>query len=280
MRLFDRVASVEIGRAGEDGVLIRGLRIAFQVVKTASTPANTASITIWNLASTTRNELQDGEQVVRLRCGYSQDGEEIVFVGQVDRVVTGSEPPDVVTEIECADGILELRQVRVSISLTAGATAQQALDIVAEQLAIPVRPIDADLSGEFLRGFSYYGRASEALDKIVARFGLEWSIQNGELQVLERGTTTQNLATVLSPETGLVGSPKRLISEGGQLVGTQGTEPGWEVLTLLQPKLEPGDVVQLKARDVAGEFRIERVEHSGDTRGQDWYSQLEVSEIE
>lgn len=280
MRLFDRVASVEIGRAGEDGVLIRGLRIAFQVVKTASTPANTASITIWNLASTTRNELQDGEQVVRLRCGYSQDGEEIVFVGQVDRVVTGREPPDVVTEIECADGILELRQVRVSISLTAGATAQQALDIVAEQLAIPVRPIDADLSGEFLRGFSYYGRASEALDKIVARFDLEWSIQNGELQVLERGTTTQNLATVLSPETGLVGSPKRLISEGGQLVGTQGTEPGWEVLTLLQPKLEPGDVVQLQARDVSGGFRIERVEHTGDTRGQDWYSQLEVSEIE
>ena len=49
-----------------------------------------------------------------------------------------------------------------------------------------------------------------------------------------------------------------------------------EVRALLIPQLSPGRVVALSSRETSGFYRVEKVTYQGDTRGQDWYADLEL----
>ncbi|KAG1582514.1 hypothetical protein G6F46_015223 [Rhizopus delemar] len=59
------------------------------------------------------------------------------------------------------------------------------------------------------QGFSFYGAARTALHKVTQGTGLEWSIQNQQLQVGQRRGTTRRQAVVLAADTGMLGYPER-----------------------------------------------------------------------
>ena len=48
------------------------------------------------------------------------------------------------------------------------------------------------------------------------------------------------------------------------------------VQSLLQPRLQIHDVIKIESQDINGLFDIQKINHIGDTRGNDWYSNLEV----
>ena len=86
------------------------------------------------------------------------------------------------------------------------------------------------------------------------------------LQVLPRGRALQRSAVVLSPSTGLVGSPK--IGKGRVA----------SAVAIIQPDLQPGRLVDLRASTVSGVYRIEEVEFEGETHGTPWYANLQLRE--
>jgi hypothetical protein len=140
-------------------------------------------------------------------------------------------------------------------------------------------------------GFSFYGAAITALHKVVQGTGLEWSIQNGELQVVKSRGTTARTAVVLSAGTGLIGYPERTrlgarekarvkdkaSGDSKNIVSAAQQQDGWRVSTLLLPEINPGDLVKLESRSVTGFFRAEQVKHTGDWGGSgDWLTDLEL----
>ena len=58
-------------------------------------------------------------------------------------------------------------------------------------------------------GLSYFGSARTLLDKVTKGSDSEWSIQNGNLQVIKTGMVTTRQGIVLAADSGLVGSPER-----------------------------------------------------------------------
>jgi len=97
------------------------------------------------------------------------------------------------------------------------------------------------------------------MDRVCASYGLEWSVQDGALQILERGTAIDGKTVVkLTPETGLKGSPS--VDSKGVL----------QFECLLNPLLKPGCVVVVESMFVRGGFRLTDVKHEGDTSGGDW----------
>ena len=58
-------------------------------------------------------------------------------------------------------------------------------------------------------GLSYFGSARTLLDKVTKGSDSEWSIQNGNLQVIQTGMVTTRQGIVLAADSGLVGSPER-----------------------------------------------------------------------
>ncbi len=48
---------------------------------------------------------------------------------------------------------------------------------------------------------------------------------------------------------------------------------------MLQPTLNPGDLIYLESKPVTGWFKIESLKHTGEYRGKKWHTNMEVYEI-
>lgn len=302
MALFDRVVSLIVGKPNGDAVEIKDLRIAFSIEKNSGENPNRSTCRVFNLSPTTRALVETVNNVLILKAGYRQDvGALTIFTGTVTRAITRRENADWVTELELSDGGLEYRDTKTSFSFAPGASGQAVLTNIAGTFGLPVRPLPAEIAAkQYTEGFAFVGRSREAMAKACEYLGLEWSIQNREVQILKKGKAVAMQAFVLSPDTGLIGSPesehktlgekaaaKKGITEkqkgvrvtfGEDDTGTKGKRlevQGYKVKSLLQPALQPGGYVRLDTKSIKSEFfRVEAVTSVGDSHGTDWYSDL------
>lgn len=271
--LFNRTAELTITGAGESRT-ISGLRIAFSVRKSRSDTPNTADISVWNPNSSTRLSALDNQGVVELRAGYNGNNL-LVTRADIDRSIVDRSPPDIILDIQAQEGLRKLRKTTVSISHANGSSVQSVLDEIVGILDIPIRPTDADLSVALRGGFAHVGRPARALSDLMRRVKGFWSIQNGELLILpEKGANEGNEIPLLTPLTGMVGSPLPIEEQTDS--AKKGTTPrrGHMVTALLRPEVEPGSMIEIASLDVQGTFIVDEVEHVGDTRGQQWYSNI------
>lgn len=300
--LFDRVASLVIGKEGKQGRELTGLRFAFSIEKQSTKAPNKCTLKVWNLAPETRGLVEAIGNVLILKAGYVQDtGAQTIFQGDVIRALTVREGPDWVTELEMQDGHKEFRDTKASVSYGRGATALQVLGDLSKRFGLPVREMPADVAAkQYPNGFSFVGRLRDAMEKACDYLKLEWSIQNREIQIIKKGGVFQKRAVVLSSDTGMVESPmlesKTMTEKAAAKDGITASQPGvrattqrnddgeiervlqvngYKVKSLLQPSLEPGGYVQLKSKSIDGQFfRIEELTHVGDTFGSEWHTNI------
>lgn len=274
MPRFDRRCTVTVGPEGGTGVRVdESFRIAFRVVKTLGAEVNVSDVSIYGLSEDTRHRIMTEGEVVQIEAGYAS-GTEVLGVADITRAVVLRRPPDIITLLECGDGVRALRDRKVALSFEAGASLQRVLDRIAQELALGERATGARVEGTYQEGASFSGTAKEALNSVTQRAGVTWSIQDGELQILDRVAPAQGRGVLLTPATGLLDSPERL-DDAGLETDRQRTT-GWRVRSLLNPKIRPGERLVIESAEVQGEYRIDTVEHSGDTRANDWVTEAEV----
>lgn len=295
MPRFDRTYRLVVGPAGKKGVeILPPMHITFEIEKDASEKPNTHKIRVWNLTTETRETLVTPDNVVMLYAGYvEEDGALLMAKGHVVFGYTYFDGPDTVTELEVLDGYVEVRDTVVSLGYGPGARASTILRGIAGQMGLHLVMADDVPDRTWQNGFSYYGAARTALHKIVAGTGLEWSVQNGELQVIARRGTTARQAVVLAADSGLIGHPERqregarekakvkdsVSGDNREIVSARQQRDGWAVTSLLLPQVNPGDLVKLESRTVEGFFRVEKLKHIGDYGGSgDWSTELELVE--
>ncbi|MFY0477094.1 phage protein [Achromobacter marplatensis] len=296
MARFDRVYRLLIGKGGGQGLeVVPPLRITFDIAKQANEEPNDIKITLYNLAADTRRALEEPGLRCVLYAGYAEEGGPLLMAsGSVVFAYTRFEQPDVVTELTVKDGYTEVRDTAVSIGLGAGARASVIIRDIARQMGLPLVMADDVPDRRWEQGFSFYGAARTALHKVTQGTGLEWSIQNQQLQVVQRLGTTRRQAVVLAVDTGLLGRPERTreaatekaqskgVGKGGGSGPAPAARPasgrqqrdGWKVKSLLLPTVSPGDLVKLESRTVDVFQRVETVNHKGDSEGGDWQTEL------
>lgn len=300
--LFNRVASLVIGQSGGEGRELKNLRFSFSIQKGSIKTPNKCSVRVWNANPSTRSMMEVIGNVLILKAGYSEDiGAVTLFSGDVTRCLTSKEGPDWVTDLELLDGFLEFRDKKCTLSFDKGAPASQVLGEISKKFELPVRALPDDIAQkQYKDGFAFVGRVRDAMSKACDYLGLEWSIQNREVQVIKKGGVFNRTAIVISEESGMIGSPSlesRTITEKAAATeGITANQPGvrkttkkdkdgniqqmlqvggYKVDSLLQPTIEPGAYVQLKSVGIDGEFfRVETLTHSGDTHGNDWKTEL------
>lgn len=298
--LFNRECSLVVGSG--KGRELKGLRFAFSIQKGATQSPNKCTVRVWNTAPETRAMIEVIGNVLVLKAGYVEDiGAKTIFTGNVTRALTTREGPDWITELELEDGFLEFRDSKVSLAFNKGVTAQQVVDSISKQFGLPVRPLPI-LTKQYPSGFAFVGRVRDAMDKVCENTGLEWSIQNREIQIIKKGGVFKQKAYLLAPDTGLIGSPeqesKTMTDKAAAKEGITANQPGvrkttekdkegktqevlqvlgYKVKTLLQPLIEPGGYVQIKSKGINGEFfRIEELTHVGDTHGNEWHTDISL----
>lgn len=272
-QLFQRSVRVIVG-----SLLIEGLRVQFHVKKTTTKEPNTSDLTVYNLSEDHRSVLQNRGTSLLIEAGYV-GSTSLLFSGESRYISHTHEGPDWVSKIECGDGERAYRWARVSESFRPGTRLADAFRKVAEATELDVRDAVATVESllpaeQFSRGYQAHGRATEHLDALLRGRGLEWSIQDGQLQVLAEGTA-KNTAVLLSPTTGLVGSPAFSSPEHGSKSGKKKAQV-LKVRSLLQPSIRPGGTIRVESASIQGQFRVQSVTHSGDTHGGDWYSDVDA----
>lgn len=281
MKLYGRRSRVIVGvglgaiRAGLD---VGEHRVAGKITKTEKPEPNDASVTIWNLSRSQRDSISELQPTpsstrgvpVLVELGY-EEGIHQVFLGDLRTVTHQKDGADWLTTIESGDGEVAKRIARVKVSTGPGTPIDVALRAVVKALGVDAGNVTkivgqlkaAGVAKLFTSRMIASGSAAEHMTNFCNSAGLQWSIQDGAIQITGRGRALSPVAVRLTPNTGLVGSPS--VDPKGLLSAT----------ALIQPKLTINGLVSVESRSVTGTYRITKVTWDFDTHGDAWYAQIE-----
>lgn len=268
------------------------MRIKFAIKQADIQTPNYAVIRIYNLSETTAQSVQDEFKHVTLQAGYQDTAAfGVIFQGQIKQVRRGREnPTDTYLDILASDGLIGLSMAVMNETLAAGSTAADHLQ--AAQNSLKQYGINPGFVGHMdttalPRGKVLYGMTRDQLRVLGASQGMTYSIQNGQLIVIPLAGVRPGQAVVCNSTTGVIGIPEQ-------------TEGGIKLKMLLNPQLEIGSTLQINEKDIQlaqvppgttttsdfyktqigqlakndGLYRAYVIEHTGDTRGNDWYSDV------
>lgn len=283
---FDRQYRLAAGQAGGTGFEIGEtsktqpvpLHVNFSLQKSDLETQNTGRVTVWNLNPSQLAVLNEKDCVVSLRAGYGNQLP-LIFAGIVSYVCTSLDSADRKTEIEVIDNLVEVRDTYVTVSYNGTVNWKTIFDDVAAQMGVA---ISYSYNAEFVdisNGFSFVGLARDIMTKGCKCCNLSWSLQNGVMQVKRPGDVMSKEVFVLSPDTGLLGIPARVVLT--QEDSTAENQLGWDVEYFLNGAINIDDYVKLESETVTGFFRVYSLEISGDNVSGDWICKarlLEVSE--
>ena len=253
-----------------------GLDIIFDVTKTLGKDPNTLDLTIFNLNEDHRSQLAQVEKpFVQLEAGYA-DGISLIFKGQTRTAVSYKDGPDWITEFHSGDAEQALTNSRINKSYKKGTPLGTIIEDLVSAIDVGKGNIQLRTAlakwthggRQTINGLVVSGSCKEELTGILESMGMEWSIQDNEMQILQTGKPIEGVAYVLSAETGMIGTP------------TIGSENELNVAALLIGTIVPGSVIVIisQTKTKVG-YRVETANYIGDLAGNDWYVQIEAKEL-
>lgn len=258
--------------------IITDLRVQFRVTRTLTKHPNACDITITNLASTTRIDLETKPLLVQLNAGYDGN-EKLLYVGDLRFGMTKQSGANWETLLQLGDGDCMHRWARVNKSYKAGTSVRAVLKDAARSMGFELpKNLDADksLDRAFASGTTSYGPSRDELTRLLSPFGYHWSIQNGVLTILADNQASSTTALALDEDHGMIGTP-----EFGS-PPRSGKPPHMTVNNLLYPELSPGNMVYLTSKVKTGFFKLESVKHTGDTHSageNSWCTTVEIKPL-
>ncbi len=269
--LSDRRAALVAGIGSGQAIRIVNLDFSFTVTKSLRREPNVAEVKVWNLSASSRQSLEAAEeQRIRLEAGYAEDVH-VIFEGDLRKASSSREGSDIVTTVEGGDGERGFRQARTNRSFGEGTSVRSVIEDVARGMGIGVGNLEAQTQGRGFEGLGAIyeegtvvsGSSRETLTGLVRSVGLEWSVQDGNLQLLPFRVALRQTAVLLTPETGLIGSP------------SIDSENVLQARALIIPGIFPGRKVDVRAEFVRGIYRVTKATYTGSTFGQEWYVDVE-----
>jgi hypothetical protein len=278
---FGRAYELIIGPKNGTQISIKDLRVSFAIDKNLEKYPNNSQFQIYNLSSKTRSFVEKENGIIILRAGYGETLKGI-FIGDIVTVTHKQDGPDIITTIEAGDGLSGFMNGKIDISFAPGATNRNILDVITNATGFAQGSIVGLNQGkQYLNGTTLSGPVSKHLDDITSQNNAEWSIQNGQLQIIPRNGTTENTAILLNKENGLIGTPyKNKIINVSLLSKKDGKtlDAGIHCVSLLNGDINPGSAIKIESRFLNGIFKVVQVKHFGDNYGQPWYSEIGARE--
>jgi hypothetical protein len=265
----------------EKTLTLTNLRVSFSIQKNLAIQTNPGVIRIWNLSQDHRNLIKDFGDEVTIYAGYERGaGEQLLYRGDTTAVSHTFDLPDIVTTLECGDGERYVNQKHFSLSFEAGTKVEDVIRSIAGKMGINIAELSSTNNMVYELGFSFAGMLKEALSKATDYAGLQWSVQNNGLQIIPKTGTITQPSFKINSETGMVGIPQRFTYKRQDFY-ILGPAVGWKVTTLLNPLIIPGYKVDVSSRYLGwqGIFRVETVRHDGDTYGDAWQTNLELTQL-
>lgn len=230
----DRVVTYnQVNRTG------RMLALDFEIESHNGKDPNKAVCTIYNLATTTRDQISRDAQSIRIFAGY--DGEhKLMFEGDIVYSSSVRRGPDWATIIQAGDGHKAYTQAITSKSYASGTDKQIILQQVASDMGLVLDAVTGAVSGVLDGSMSFDGKSKDVLDNLTQDSGADWSIQDGQIKIAKAGRPIDQTAIILAAESGLLEHP--IITDKGVNIRAQ-----------LNPEFRPSKLIDLQSRGFEGE---------------------------
>lgn len=260
------------------------LLVKFRITYTLEADSNKATIEIYNLSRKSRDlldslfdENKNVRAVVILEVGYGpirafeNFGLDTLFIGDIETAKSKKDGPDWITEITAGDSDKDLKlpfsrtYIKKDPSFTSPNYRQIIKDVfksigfIVDQTSlsfIKTTPIPRSISIE--------GTVKDVTNTILEGFNLEWAIYKRKVQILEKGKTNNSEVIQLRKDTGLLDEPIK-------------TDKGLNIKALIRPNFIPGTQIRIRSDKFDGFYKIERVTFDGDSRGPNWFADMECS---
>lgn len=285
---YIRKVTLLVVDAGGKTLDLSELRIRFAVKQSSAETPNAADIRVYNLSPDTAVQVKTQFKKVILQGGYDSNFG-VIFQGNIKQVIIGRESAtDTFIDIIAGDGDLAYNFAIVATSLVKGSTQN---DQISACLAATA-PLGVTAGGNSTvsatqkrpRGKVLFGNARTYLREVAQTTQSTWSVQNEQVQFVPAKSYLPGTAVLLTATTGMVGTPQQ-------------TTQGVNVKCLLNPYIKINGRVKLDNKTVQllkvdltlkpggqtnvqmplatnGVYFVLAVEHSGDTRGVDWYTNV------
>ncbi|WP_249205271.1 hypothetical protein [Achromobacter sp. Marseille-Q0513] len=295
VRQWGRKVSLIVG--GEEALDLSELSFSFEIKRNDASSPNAATIKVMNASAETASMVQKEFTRVVLQAGY-EGNYGVIFHGNLVRAKWGkSGGVDTVLNLTAADGDQAYNFAVVNTTLPKGATKADKLRLLCSAMnPYGVKQGYApELDGKAsIRGTVMSGMARSYMNDVCGSANALWSIQDGKVNVVPETAYMPGSVPVISHETGLVGMPEQ-------------AENGIKLRMLLNPSIRVGGLIHLDNSRIAeygfqaksnakrdggkkaeaevdrseqrkissdGYYYVMVVEHRGNTRGGDWYTDV------
>jgi len=298
VRQWKRKVQVVIGKKGT-GLLVENLRVQFEVAKTVESAPNVAVIKIYNLHPDNEAKIKNEFDEMLLNAGY-EGAMQLVFRGNIKHVYRYREGNDYITEIEAGDGDKDFRKAVMNETLAAGTTTSQLVD----RAVGTFKGTGGTTKGTVqvterarIRGKVISGNTRDVLHDVARETGANWSIQDGQLTIVGANSVLPGEAIVIRADTGMLGAPEindkgiavkclmnpMLKVNGAIMLDNNGIKAKRVKAQALATKREKQETnaplgrenAELVRLDPDGVYKVLKLTHKGDNRGQDWVSEIE-----
>lgn len=282
--IWQRRVQLLIGQDDGQWLDVSELRIRFHVEQALVGKPGHAVITVNNMANDTAQRIQREGAPVILQAGHEGNAG-LIFRGTAIQIRRGRESQtDTFLEITAIDGDVAYMYATVNASMAAGWTHTDQLKEM--QKGMQAKGVDPGYTGELyqnkaVRGKALFGAVRDHMHDFSVSTGTEWAINMGKMDVVPVGGVLPDEAFLLTPDTGLIGMPTQSVD-------------GIHVRALLNPCFRAGAQVKLQNSsivmaqinpayadvtynapiDLDGAYKIYSVSHTGDTRGNDYYTDM------
>lgn len=281
-----RVCKLIVATNSGAGLDLSELRIKFSVKRSDTVTPNTADIRVYNLDEKTALQIRKEFTRVILQAGY-EGNFGVIFQGNIKQVILGRESAtDTFIDIVAGDGDRAYNFAIVSTTLKGGSVQNDQIQAAASAMAGKGTTLGhvGDLpTAKLPRGKVMYGNARKYLSDAAGNTDKIWSIQDEKITFVGKKAYLPGEAVLLTSKTGMIGTPQQ-------------TNEGVNVKCLLNPTIKISTRVKIDNASIQrfkinlsvpnspanipapltadGIYYVLVVEHQGDTRGIEWYSNL------
>lgn len=252
---FGRIYRLTIEKDNGDAVVIEPpLTLQFNVQRNSMASINSATFQIFNLSDDIRNEIfQDRFTFLKykkviLEAGY--DDLSVVFVGSIFEASSARQGTDIITTIYARDGGFDTVTAKTFRTVQKGVTIKDLVKGLIADFPNVTEGSVGDVEGSLIRPAALDGNTFYLLRTYT---GEQVFIDLEKVNVLKNSEVLTGQVPLLSPQTGLLETPKR---EDAYLT----------ITTLFEPRVIMSQFVELKSEVLPqynGQYKVIGVNHQG-----------------
>lgn len=305
--LWIRKYKILVAKANKDGegkeeeaLNVSDLHCSFEVHKKKAKGGMYAICRIYNLNADTEDKLvMEGDQLI-IEAGYQSSTTETVtddkrnetsvtsdlqygkiFDGKIIWPSRSRETnTDYVLTLMAIDGDEPLNLNFIAKTVNRGLNSRKIIETVANasEVKTPVNKISEGLSTQNLpRGKVFFGKPYNYVQNVCRGNAASFYIEDGNLNVVRLQDVSKEEALVVTPKNGLIGTPQQI-------------QMGVSFRMLLNPAIHLESMIQIKGVQVNEAsatpdqqpmplddewiYQVAELTHVGDTRGNEWYTEV------